>query len=113
MKNKLQVTVVNPRSCRKRICCEDCELAYSKQDYLLFFTLHKLVYFNMLAEDGKLMKICDSCLVSLASMTCAKYDLPYITIIIKGTENTKQINIDYTKDHEFEKELIKVFKKIK
>jgi hypothetical protein len=67
----------------------------------------------MLAEDGKLMKICDSCLVSLASMTCAKYDLPYITIIIKGTENTKQINIEYSKDPEFEKELIKVFKKIK
>jgi hypothetical protein len=67
----------------------------------------------MLAEDGKLMKICDSCLVSLASMTCAKYDLPYITIIIKGTENTKQINIEYSKDPEFEQELIKVFKKIK
>ncbi len=113
MKNKLQVTVVNPRSCRKRICCEGCELAYSKQDYLLFFTLRKLVYFNMLAEDGKLMKICDSCLVSLASMTCAKYDLPYITIIIKGTENTKQINIEYSKDPEFEQELIKIFKKIK
>jgi hypothetical protein len=67
----------------------------------------------MLAEDGKLMKICDSCLVSLASMTCAKYDLPYITIIIKGTENTKQINIEYSKDPEFEQELIKIFKKIK
>jgi hypothetical protein len=46
-------------------------------------------------------------------MTCAKYDLPYITIIIKGTENTKQINIEYSKDPEFEQELIKIFKKIK
>jgi len=67
----------------------------------------------MLAEDGKQMKICDSCLVSLASMTCAKYDLPYITIIIKGTKNTKQINIDYTEDKLFETELIKVFSKIR
>jgi hypothetical protein len=67
----------------------------------------------MIAEDGKQMKICDSCLVSLASMTCAKYDLPYISIIIKGEENTKQINIEYSKDPEFEQELIKIFKKIK
>jgi len=67
----------------------------------------------MLAEDGKQMKICDSCLVSLASMTCAKYDLPYITIIIKGTKKTKQINIDYTEDKLFETELIKVFNKIR
>ncbi len=67
----------------------------------------------MLAEDGKQIKICDSCLVSLASMTCAKYDLPYISIIIKGEENTKQINIEYSKDPEFEQELIKIFKKIK
>jgi len=66
----------------------------------------------MLAEDGKQMKICDSCLVSLASMTCAKYDLPYITIIIKGNKNTKQINIDYTEDKLFVTELIKVFSKI-
>jgi hypothetical protein len=113
MKNKLNVTVVNPKTCRKKICCEGCELSYSKQDYLLFFTVRKLVYFNMLAEDGKQIKICDSCLVSLASMTCAKYDLPYISIIIKGEENTKQINIEYSKDPEFEQELIKIFKKIK
>jgi hypothetical protein len=67
----------------------------------------------MIAEDEKQMKICDSCLVSLASMTCAKYDLPYITIIIKGEENTKQINIEYTEDKLFKEELMKVFKKIK
>lgn len=66
----------------------------------------------MIAEDGKQMKICDSCLVSLASMTCAKYDLPYITIIIKGEENTKQINIEYSGDKSFEQELLKVFNKI-
>ncbi len=113
MRNKFQVTVVNPKTCRKKICCEGCELSYSKEDYSLFFTVRKLVYFNMIAEDGKQMKICDSCLVGLASMTCAKYDLPYITIIIKGEENTKQINIEYTEDKLFEKELMKVFKKIK
>ena len=67
----------------------------------------------MIAEDGKQMKICDSCLVSLASMTCAKYDLPYITIIIKGEGNTKQINIEYSGDKSFEEELLKVFSKIK
>ncbi len=113
VKNKFKVTVVNPRTCRKKVCCEGCELSYSKQDYLLFYTVKKLVYFNLLAEDGKQMKICDSCLVSLASMTCAKYDLPYITIIIKGTKNTKQINIDYTEDKSFEDELMKIFTKIK
>jgi hypothetical protein len=113
MRNKFQVTVVNPKTCRKKVCCEGCELSYSKEDYLLFFNVRKLVYFNMIAEDGKQMKICDSCLVSLASMTCAKYDLPYISIIIKGEENTKQINIEYSKDPEFEQELIKIFKKIK
>ena len=112
MKNKLNVTVVNPKNCRKRICCEGCELSYSKQDYLLFFTVRKLVYFNMIAEDGKQMKICDCCLVGLASMTCAKYDLPYISIIIKGEENTKQINIEYSEDKLFEQELLKVFNKI-
>ena len=112
MKNKLNVTVVNPKNCRKRICCEGCELSYSKQDYLLFFTVRKLVYFNMIAEDGKQMKICDCCLVALASMTCAKYDLPYISIIIKGEENTKQINIEYSEDKLFEQELLKVFNKI-
>ena len=112
MKNKLNVTVVNPKTCRKRICCEGCELSYNKEDYLLFFKARKLVYFNMIAEDGKQMKICDSCLVSLASMTCAKYDLPYISIIIKGEENTKQINIEYSGDKSFEQELLKVFNKI-
>ena len=112
MRNKFQVTVVNPKTCRKKIRCEGCELAYSKEDYLLFFTVRKLVYFNMIAEDGKQMKICDSCLVGLASMTCAKYDLPYINIIIKGEENTKQINIEYSEDKLFEKELLKVFNKI-
>lgn len=113
MKNKLNVTVVNPKNCRKRICCEGCELSYSKEDYLLFFIVRKLVYFNMIAEDGKQMKICDCCLVALASMTCAKYDLPYISIIIKGEENTKQINIEYSEDKLFETELIKVFNKIR
>ena len=113
MKYKLNVTVVNPKNCRKRICCEGCELSYSKQDYLLFFTVRKLVYFNMIAEDGKQMKICDCCLVGLASMTCAKYDLPYISIIIKGEENTKQINIQYSEDKLFEEELLKVFKQVK
>ena len=67
----------------------------------------------MIAEDGKQMKICDCCLVGLASMTCAKYDLPYISIIIKGEENTKQINIEYSEDKSFEEELIKVFKQVK
>ena len=113
MRNKFQVTVVNPKTCRKKVCCEGCELSYNKEDYLLFFNVRKLVYFNTIAEDGKQMKICDSCLVALASMTCAKYDLPYITIIIKGEENTKQINIEYTEDKLFEEELMKVFKKIK
>jgi hypothetical protein len=113
MKNKLNVTVVNPKTCRKRICCEGCELSYNKEDYLLFFKARKLVYFNMIAEDSKQIKICDCCLVALASMTCAKYDLPYISIIIKGEENTKQINIEYSEDKLFEEELLKVFKQVK
>jgi hypothetical protein len=113
MKNKLNVTVVNPKTCRKRICCEGCELSYNKEDYLLFFKARKLVYFNMIAEDEKQIKICDCCLVALASMTCAKYDLPYISIIIKGEENTKQINIEYSEDKLFEEELLKVFKQVK
>ena len=113
MKNKLNVTVVNPKTCRKRICCEGCEMSYSKEDYLLFFKSRKLVYFNMIAEDSQQIKICDCCLVTLASMTCAKYDLPYISIIIKGEENTKQINIEYRQDKLFEEELLKVFKQVK
>jgi hypothetical protein len=113
MKNKLNVTVVNPKTCRKRICCEGCELSYNKEDYLLFFKARKLVYFNMIAEDSKQIKICDCCLVALALMTCAKYDLPYISIIIKGEENTKQINIEYSEDKLFEEELLKVFKQVK
>lgn len=67
----------------------------------------------MIAEDSKQIKICDCCLVALASMTCAKYDLPYISIIIKGEENTKQINIEYSEDKLFEEELLKVFKQVK
>ena len=67
----------------------------------------------MIAEDSKQIKICDCCLVTLASMTCAKYDLPYISIIIKGEENTKQINIEYSEDKFFEEELLKVFKHVK
>lgn len=113
MRNKFQVTVVNPKTCRKKVCCEGCELSYSKEDYLLFFNVRKLVYFNMIAEDSKQIKICDCCLVTLASMTCAKYDLPYISIIIKGEENTKQINIEYSEDKLFEEELLKVFKQVK
>lgn len=67
----------------------------------------------MIAEDGKQIKICDCCLVGLASMTCAKYDLPYISIIIKGERNTEQINIEYSEDKLFEEELLKVFKQVK
>jgi hypothetical protein len=67
----------------------------------------------MIAEDSKQIKICDCCLVALASMTCAKYDLPYISIIIKGEENTKRINIEYSEDKLFEEELLKVFKQVK
>lgn len=113
MRNKFRAIVVDPNTSRKKICCEGCELSYSKEDYLLFFTARKLIYFNMIAEDGKQMKICDGCLVALASMTCAKYDLPYISIIIKGEENTKQINIEYRQDKLFEEELLKVFKQVK
>ena len=113
MRNKFRVIIVDPNTSRKKICCEGCELSYSKEDYLLFFTARKLIYFNMIAEDGKQMKICDGCLVALASMTCAKYDLPYITIVIKSEQNTKQINIDYSGDKYFEEELLKVFSKIR
>lgn len=112
MINELKVKVLNPRTCRKNIVCESCEITYHKKDYLLFYDLRKLVYFNFLAEDGSIIKICDSCLVGLASWTCAKYDLPYVYIIIKNKKNAK-IKVQHEDDKQFTEELIKLLQQKK
>jgi len=110
--NELKVKILNPKTCRKSIVCESCEISYHKKDYLLFFNLRKLVYFNFLAEDGSTMKICDCCLVGLASWTCAKYDLPYVSIIIKNKQNAK-INVQHEDDKQFTEELLKLLQQKK
>lgn len=108
----LSAKVLDPSVCRRSMTCEGCGISYSNKHYQLFFDEMKIVYFSLNEKHRKKITICNSCLLSLASMTCLKYDLSSVNIIINNGGKIETIKIDVSNHVNEEEKLSDILNKV-
>ena len=108
----LSAKVLNPSVCRSGVACKGCGISYSNKHYQLFFDVRKIVYLSLNEKNGRKIRICNSCLLSLASMACLKYDLSSVNIVINNGGKIETIKVDISNHASEEEKLYDILNKV-
>lgn len=84
----INVTVLRPSTSKKKfICCNSCDMEYSKREYKTLFDSKKLVYFK-LNESTPSLTFCHDCLFKIAAGIAKKKNVEEISIKVSDGEKT-------------------------
>jgi len=90
----LKAKTIRPTTCKgKEICCEGCEISYSKRDYNILFKAKKISYFDFLDNT-----VCHDCFYKTCRRIAVKEGLPKIKVELTDWRKKMTLNIPVEKD---------------